>query len=152
MRSWLLWISFLGASFSCQAERIAQHHTLSPQQAHCLGFTTEQSTDNHVNIKYPALIDNRWEPVATMVEYSIDGTPLFVSKTPFNSVKTPDPAIVIGFYKPTSQSQDAEITISYRCNKSCNWPYSKTYTVKSVAALQKAENTKCPAPSSAAIK
>ena len=138
----VLMFSFVASTWSMLslASPINQHQKVSVKQAQCLGFKIKQTTEQHIELQYPSILDESWQPIATMVEYQLNGQPSFVVKTPFDKAQQIQPSIQLGFYDPIDTNRDAHITISYRCTIGCQWPYSKTFTMPPVSLLLTAEN------------
>ena len=140
MKQYFLLIIFVLPPFG-QAQVIAQHKVLTVKQAVCSGFKITRASERYLALKYPSLLDERWAPIGAMVEFTIDGQPVFTSKTPFKAAKVNYPELSLGFYEGLTEKNDAQITISYQCVKGCDWPYAQTYTIPSVKALRDEKNS-----------
>ncbi|MBT1065196.1 hypothetical protein KJY73_16520 [Bowmanella sp. Y26] len=106
--------------------------SLTPQEAFCLGFTLVRPTDENVGLSFPQVIDDKWFPVATLVQYSFNSTPIFITKTKFEKSDKQDHMVILGFYETIHSGGDAAISITYQCKSGCGVDYLKNYTVPSI--------------------
>jgi len=116
---------------------------LPPIKAFCAGFTLDRPTVEYVGLKFPKVINEKWFPVATMVEYRLNKNPIFITKTKFKNVDDQDHMIILGFHETMQNGSDAVISITYQCKGKCGVRYLKNYTIPSIVSYVNADVQLC---------
>ena len=141
MRNTLVMLSFL--SFSSLASVTSTDIELTPEKAFCLGFTLDRPGDEYVGLNYPKVINQKWVPVSTMVEYSFNQNPIFITRTDFDKTNKQDQMVILGFHETMHSGGDAAISITYQCLDKCGTDYLKKYTVPSIVKYVQAKVQQC---------
>jgi len=141
MRNILVMLYFL--SFSSLASVTSTDIELTPEKAFCLGFTLDRPGDEYVGLNYPNVINLKWIPVSTMVEYSFNQNPIFITRTDFDKTNKQDQMVILGFHETMHSGGDAAISITYQCIDKCGIDYLKKYTVPSIVKYVQAKLQQC---------
>ncbi len=141
MRNTLVMLSFL--SFSSLASVTSTDIELTPEKAFCLGFTLERPGDEYVGLNYPKVINQKWVPVSTMVEYSFNQNPIFITRTNFDKSNKQEQMVILGFHETIHSGGDAAVSITYQCLDKCGTDYLKNYTVPSIVKYVQAKVQQC---------
>ena len=141
MRNTLIMLSFL--SFSSLASVTSTDIELTPEKAFCLGFTLDRPGDEYVGLNYPKVINQKWVPVSTMVEYSFNQNPIFITRTNFDKTNKQEQMVILGFHETMHSGGDAAISITYQCLDKCGTDYLKKYTVPSIVKYVQAKVQQC---------
>lgn len=141
MRNILVMMYFL--SFSSLASVTSTDIELTPEKAFCLGFTLDRPGDEYVGLNYPKVINQKWVPVSTMVEYSFNQNPIFITRTDFDKTNKQDQMVILGFHETMHSGGDAAISITYQCLDKCGTDYLKKYTVPSIVKYVQAKVQQC---------
>jgi hypothetical protein len=141
MRITLVMLYFL--SFSSLASVTSTDVELTPENAFCLGFTLDRPGDEYVGLNYPKVINQKWVPVSTMVEYSFNQNPIFITRTDFDKTNKQEQMVIIGFHETLHSGGDAAISITYQCLDKCGTDYLKKYTVPSIVKYVQAKVQQC---------
>jgi hypothetical protein len=105
---------------------------LTPEKAFCLGFTLDRPGDEYVGLNYPSVIDKKWVPVSTMVEYRFNQNPIFITRTDFDKTNKQKQMVILGFHETINSGGDAAVSITYQCIEKCGVNYSRSYNVPSI--------------------
>lgn len=105
---------------------------LTPEKAFCLGFTLDRPGDEYVGLNYPSVIDKKWVPVSTMVEYSFNQNPIFITRTDFDKTNKQKQMVILGFHETINSGGDAAVSITYQCFEKCGVNYLRSYNVPSI--------------------
>ena len=116
---------------------------LTPENAFCLGFTLDRPTEEYVGLNYPQVIEEKWFPVSTLVEYRFNQNPIFITKTSFEKSNKQDQMVILGFHETINSGGDAAISITYQCVGKCGTNYLKSYTVPSIVKYIEANVKQC---------
>ena len=141
MRDTLILLSIL--SFPSLASVTSTDIQLTPEKAFCLEFTLDRPGDEYVGLNYPSLIDEKWVPVSTMVEYSFNENPIFITRTDFDKTNKQKPMVILGFHETIHSGGDAAVTIKYQCIEKCGINYLKSYSVPSIIKYIQANVQQC---------
>lgn len=136
-------VIFYFFSFASLADMLPADVELTPKSAFCLGFTLERPTDEYVGLNYPKIIEGKWVPVSTMVEYRLNKNPIFITKTNFEKVNELDATVILGFHETIHSGSDAAVLITYQCNSKCGTNYLKSYSVPSIVKYIEANVKQC---------
>ncbi|MCG7566773.1 hypothetical protein MHM95_10810 [Pseudoalteromonas sp. CnMc7-15] len=123
MLNTLVMLSFL--SFPSLASVTPTDIELNPEKAFCLGFTLDRPGDEYVGLNYPKVINQKWVPVSTMVEYSFNQNPIFITRTNFDKTNKQEQMVILGFHKTMHSGGDAAVSITYQCLDKCGTDYLK---------------------------
>lgn len=141
MRNIIILLSFL--NFPSLASVTSTDIQLTPEKAFCLGFTLDHPGDEYVGLNYPSVIDEKWVPVSTMVEYSFNQNPIFITRTDFDKANKQKQMVILGFHETIHSGGDAAISITYQCLEKCGTNYLKNYNVPSIVNFIKAKVQQC---------
>jgi|GEM_PF-5772868 len=141
MRNTLVILCFL--SFSSLANVTSTDIELTPEKAFCLGFTLDRPGDEYVGLNYPKVINQKWVPVSTMVEYSFNQNPIFITRTNFDKTNKQEQMVILGFHETMHSGGDAAVSITYQCLDKCGTNYLKNYTVSSIVKYVQAKVQQC---------
>ena len=141
MRNILILLSFL--SFFSLANVTSTDIKLTPEKAFCLGFTLDRPGNEYVGLNYPDVINQKWVPVSTMVEYSFNQNPIFITRTDFDKTNKQEQMVILGFHETIHSGGDAAISITYQCIDKCGTNYLKKYTVPSIVNYIQAKVQQC---------
>ncbi|PCK30734.1 hypothetical protein [Pseudoalteromonas piscicida] len=136
-------IIFYFFSFASFADMVPPDVELTPKNAFCLGFTLERPTDEFVGLNYPKVIEGKWTPVSTVVEYRLNENPIFITKTNFEKVNELDATVILGFHETIHSGGDAAVLITYQCTSKCGTNYLKSYSVPSIVKYIEANVKQC---------
>ena len=141
MRNILILLSLL--SFPSLASVTSTNIQLTPEKAFCLGFTLERPGEEYVGLNYPKVINQKWVPVSTMVEYSFNQNPIFITRTNFDKTNKQEQMVILGFHETIHSGGDAAVSITYQCLEKCGVNYLKNYTVPSIVNYIQANVQHC---------
>ena len=130
MRNILIMLSLV--SFLSLASVTSTDIQLTPEKAFCLGFTLDRPGDEYVGLNYPSVIDKKWVPVSTMVEYRFNQNPIFITRTDFDKTNKQKQMVILGFHETINSGGDAAVSITYQCIEKCGVNYSRSYNVPSI--------------------
>ena len=82
-------------------------------------------------------------PVSTMVEYSFNQNPIFITRTDFDKTNKQEQMVILGFHETIHSGGDAAISITYQCLDKCGTNYLKKYTVPSIVNYIQAKVQQC---------
>ncbi|WP_299267174.1 hypothetical protein [uncultured Psychrosphaera sp.] len=141
MRNILILLSLL--SFPSLASVTSSNIQLTPEKAFCLGFTLERPGEEYVGLNYPSVIDKKWVPVSTIVEYSLNENPIFITRTDFDQTNKQKQMVILGFHETIHSGGDAAVSITYQCLEKCGVNYLKNYNVPSIVKYIQANVQQC---------
>lgn len=141
MRNLFILLSLLG--FPSLASGTSTDIQLTPEKAFCLGFTLNRPGEKYVGLNFPLVIDEKWIPVSTRVEYTFNQNPIFITKTDFDKANKQEQMVILGFHETIHSGGDATVSITYQCLEKCGAKYLRNYNVPSIVNYIHANVQQC---------